>query len=136
MIVITDIKYIRVDSDDVYALFKNKSMYDSVLLNTDEGQQYRTVESVIEFIKGRRFTTPNGETLVVGVSDEVGKLLGIHAEAWKSLEADVEYWRNTVKKQDKEILTCKNSLHTVNNASRWERIKWVFTGVKYKTNGK
>lgn len=88
------------------------------------------VKTYQKHIQGRRITTVSGETVVLGLSGEVADLLGMHDEAWHAL----------VKERDKALQDLSDAIiktssqciriDELQSATFWQRIKWVFTGVK------
>ena len=135
MIVITNIEYITTDRD----LHEIQSMvYDSrcrpLELSTSDGEsKFMDIAVSTELVRGCRFDryTPRRghKSTLIGMTKAVQDVLGMQYEAVSTMNERAEEDSRMVAVASKKLNHLKSQM---NNASLWNRIKWVFTGVMYE----
>lgn len=87
-----------------------------------------------ELIWGRRFVrSSDGTDVVIGVSDEAGKVLGLQYEAWEKLEKELYQARTEHGIAKRELAKTRLELegaivrfYKIANENFWERLKRLF----------
>ena len=135
MIVITNIEYITTDRD----LHEIQSMvYDSrcrpLELSTSDGEsEFMDIAVSTELVRGCRFDRYHvyrgRESQLIGMTQAVQDVLGMQYEAVSTMNERAEEDSRMVAVASKKLNHLKSQM---NNASLWNRIKWVFTGVMYE----
>lgn len=78
-----------------------------------------------ELIEGKEFRNAEGECVVVGMSDEAQKVLGIPFQALENLNYRLETTQRDLERYRKYHAEYKEK---VRHAIFWERLKYLFTG--------
>lgn len=123
MILIKRIEWIETDRDPEEIIYYNRPDV-SVLVDTEHGADTVEVSTVRELCYGRRFRRPGDlKEVCIGMSREAATLIGMQHEAWQGMEERLDAER---------MMTCRlqNELNTVKTASFWQRLIWLFTGIK------
>jgi len=137
MLVIKSIDFYEVNGD-VYEMvaqsYREGGMRSLMTVGSPAGDTSVPVSVVAELIKGRRFVGP-GVDMVIGVSEQAQKVIGIQYEAWENADKLIADQSYTIARKDRELNECGESLSKAHNeldaikgASLFQRIKWVFTG--------
>lgn len=114
MIVIKNIDFFETDMDPV-------EVYDNCVDPTQ-------AEFCVELIKGRKFTRPDGEKVVVAASKQAQDVLGLLYEAWEDLEKRFTATQNAYYKTWMCLEAREIELSVYKNASFRQRIKYLFRG--------
>lgn len=83
----------------------------------------------IERIPGRRFTV-NGRTVVLGLSKDAVKPLGIQLEYFLNLEERCNYLQTVINKNEETISLFLVRFDRLKRTPFWKRLLFVFTGIK------
>jgi hypothetical protein len=125
MILITKVETVVVDRD-------------IVKMSVDQGYDYVPLSGPLipikrfnELIRGKRFINRKRNIdVVIGVTGEVGELLGIQFEAFESLERTCEELQDRIICKTIEAIGYKDKLSAIENSGFFKRLKWLFCGVK------
>lgn len=121
MIVITDVKFMEFDRDEMILAFRDP--YRGIDVRTHEGYETCSAMELQELVRGRRYVRPDGQELVIGVSKQAQDVIGIQYEAFDTLRKESDRYFT-------EIISMQEEMRKVRSASFWVRLKWIFTGVK------
>lgn len=129
MILIRGIDWIEVDSDQVEFMVPRTS-YSRV--SAAGCPSYEKIK--IELIRGRRFVRPSdGTDIVVGVTDEAGKILGLQYEIWKTMETSLYHAleaRDAIEREltrtRVELERAAMRLEEIADENLWKRLKRIF----------
>lgn len=116
MIVITEVKCLDVEAD-MHEIMHVRPWDFIPLADGSSSVEAETVQK--EVIKGRRFVRPDGEPMVVGVSQAAQDVIGLQYEAWESLEKDRDLWHT-------QCVSARLELNQFKNAGLWQRLKYLF----------
>lgn len=75
-----------------------------------------------ETIRGHRFRSPNGKTVVIGNAADPADLLGIQFEAFENQKMELMHCLGRVNEM-------KGQLSTLRGAGFWTRLRYLFLGV-------
>lgn len=120
MIIITEIKTIQTDQSAVEEILQstNRDFLSSVRI----GDQIVDVIELRKLIKGRRFIDKrNNIDVVVGVSNEAGKILGLMYDSWENMQVDLESLRT-----QRDLIQC--DLSKIKKYGFLKRLKCLFVG--------
>ena len=127
MIVITDVKIIKVDENPCILDKYNHNFFSAEPCNIND--MYITRQS--EFVKGRRFINrEKGIDVIIGVSNEAGKLLGIQYEAFQGLEHQIQDLRSQLEVANDFKRIYMEKIKILEKSSLLKRLKYLFTGIK------
>lgn len=122
MIVITKIEVLKTNKDFCEIVLLCQDPFVNYI-KFEEGNAV-DIKTVREYIKGRRFYNPRrGIDVVLGVSKEVGDILGLQYEAFENLEKGVEHLRIEKNGYYQE-------LKRIGKFNFWKRLKCLFFGIK------
>lgn len=125
MKIITAIKVVEIGQDvsEVWHELHHAIERDAEFFKIDGTLQKTAV--VKEWIKGRQFYNPHtGELIVLGVSQEVGELLGLQYAAFEELEYQVAKERDRADRLERQG-------ERIRNMRFLDRLKCLFTGYKF-----
>jgi len=135
MLVITNIEYIQTEMDP-YTI--ERMLYDShggpmELATADGSAKFIDIQTTVDLVRGCHFnhyTLRRGhKSQLIGMTQAVQDVLGMQYEAVSTMN------ERAAEDAEREAQAIKNHKHLKNqmdNASLWNRIKWVFTGVMYE----
>lgn len=123
MIIIKNIDFIETDRDP-YEILSTTIPYQPIHVVSNDGPE--TIDHTIlrELIRGRRFRRPSDrKDMIIGVSEQAQDIIGIQYEAWDRLDEECQKWSDRCS-----YLTNENK--AIKETGLWNRIKFVFTGIK------
>jgi hypothetical protein len=126
MLLIEDVK-VHIVPQNVWAIekFLSDGGVERSFLPTNKGEDLLDAKVCREIIRGRAFVDRHGRRVCIGVSSKAAEVLGLQYEAWANMDAELERARSELRRANERIYLCER-------ASWWQRLKWVFTGVKIK----
>lgn len=83
----------------------------------------------IEFIQGRRFVDERGNILVIGMTSEVQKTLGVPFDAIENMMASLERYRIEEVYLKSNINRYQSCISKLGRTGFWKRLKFLFTGI-------
>lgn len=142
MIVVTEIKYVKVDDKTSLEIMKRQT---PVTFPNNHDEPFPISPTVAsEIIYGQRFVTHDGREINIGLCEEARELLKMpndcFVEIWKDLRKDRDSLRECIterkmfgkeiKRLWREKTKLEDRLMQVKTAGFWRRLKWLFTGVR------
>jgi len=122
MILIKGIEYIEVDRDP-YQILSESLPYQAVMVSNGTECRPESVECLTEFVSGRRFVRPSdGTDVVIGMSKDVSRLIGIQFEAYENIEKELKQWINRTSELSGKV-------NKAEKAGFFQRLKWLFNGI-------
>jgi len=116
MIAITDIKVVEVPED--WMQISRYEFPDMIGFKDPVSEEDMIVET--ETIEGKRFKTPKGKTVCIGMAKDVQDILEIPFEAFSNMEY-------LVNKYHQENNVLRNSINRFRHMTFWKRLKfWLF----------
>lgn len=82
-----------------------------------------------EFIQGRRFVDERGNILVIGMTSEVQKTLGVPFDAVENMMASIERYRIEEVYLKSNINRYQSCISKLGRTGFWKRLKFLFTGI-------
>lgn len=127
MIIITKIETIETDKD--YATIQHLAHSHEKYIPFKD--QIIDTSVVREYIQGRRFVdTRRKLDIVMGISDEAGKMFGLMHDSFTNLENDRECWRKSSEHWKKACLGVASEINKIKSYGFLERLKCLFLGIK------
>lgn len=108
MILIKKIEYLETDRDP-FELISYGGPYGTVKVLSDKGAVAVPVSQVIELVKGRYFTRPDGIEINVGLSKQAAGVLGLQYEAWNSMEENLRIAERRLASAHRELSKAKTA---------------------------
>ena len=125
MIVITSIEYFETEEDVLYRIYIDSSPERPLV-----GVGGRLIERDIltEAIHGRVFIRPSDrQKIIIGCSNQAQEVIGIMYDDWATWKEAYEETRTAWQKAEREMITYRTRLHSLQSYSFWKRLKWAFT---------
>lgn len=122
MIIITEVKTIEVE-EDWHAFYRHCHDPNPRYPLTGKGGMPTHIEDVVQEIVCNQKIMFNGKDCSIGMTVEVYRVLGLPLEA-------IETQKKEIEDLDKSLESTWGIVRKHMNASLWQRIKWVFTGIK------
>lgn len=82
-----------------------------------------------EFIHGRRFVDVRGNILVIGMTSEVQKTLGVPFDIMEGMGAEIERYRVERVHLISNINRYQTCISKLGRTGFWKRLKFLFTGI-------
>ena len=82
-----------------------------------------------EFIHGRRFVDVRGNILVIGMTSEVQKTLGVPFDIMEGMGAEIERYRVERVHLISDINRYQFCISKLGRTGFWKRLKFLFTGI-------
>lgn len=102
-----------------YARWMNGPLHSARCVSSDASTQV-----AVEVVKGRRYTTPDGASVVLGLSEDAAKLLHIPL-------AHVDQQERELESAIQRARRLSDRLREI-TAAKWpERLRWLFFGVPW-----
>ena len=83
-----------------------------------------------EIVKGKGFVNNDGETIVLGATEKVQKILGLPFECFENMSRTIDNLKQECGFLQLRYRSTHIQLDNVMNAGFWRRLKWLFTGIK------
>ena len=142
MIVVTKIETIECEDRDFF-MYRDMSSHEAAQYG---GEIAAKIAYELEPIRGMKFAKLNGDVVVVGMSKQAQEAIGLPLEAFDTLQRELNDTIKAKWEMEKELATARTLYHGKNEqlvgyqdelvilkeATLWQRIKWVFTGVTVK----
>jgi hypothetical protein len=143
MIVITEIKTIEVDRDEIEHRLCHFGRAGTI---RDSAGDCVELADAMELIRGKRFVRHSEEEwrvqdgphvcgddcvdVVIGMSADTQNLLGLQYEAQENMQRSLDMLIVDNCEQGREIRELHTQKTAIENASWRQRLKWLFTGIK------
>ena len=109
-------------------------LYDSPVpcdfVPVDGGKNAMPIEVYRELIRGRIFINRNKQKVCIGMTKEVGEILGLEYQAWQNMENSLAETISGKFRMGHDLTMVIHQLDEIKRASWWVRLKWLFTGVR------
>ena len=140
MIAIRSIDYVKVDGtpENIYKFCYQEALTETPMeVETANGTSMMRPTEVLEIIRGRKFMNPaTGEHIVIGLSKQAQKLLGLNYEAWDNLQKDLKWYQtkhNKLINEARELQALQEAsdklVGSYQSAPWYQRLLWVFVGI-------
>lgn len=126
MIVITRADWI--EAEDYYIQGFTVRKYDMPPMAVDD-LSLPEASVTEEKVRGRAFIKPDGERIIIAATKEVQDIIGLQYEAWNEMESRSEELYRKAIGNSNLAKGFVGQLKTIETASFWRRLKWLFTGV-------
>ena len=133
MIVITEIKILETQHDWIEFAYSNLPQ----LKYTSPGELVADKEYFMkELVRGRRFIKPNGEEIVIGITNQASEILGILYESYDNMNRELISGMDELRSCRSYLSDCKYDLLDLSGwikISIWRKLYWlIFDCVRYE----
>lgn len=141
MIVVMDVSITRVDSDRwAYRYLPNGTpgvIVDAISANGVLPSGRLTVEEKV--VTGERFRNLNGDDVVIGMTAEVQEAIGLPFSVFRNMQGENDSLRSSLRQSQAQGARLYSEIedlsNQVENASLWERVKYVFGAHSFTDKG-
>jgi len=109
--------------DNVAEIFYNKKPYHTIRYNSP--QTDRMIEVTSEMVHGSVFTNVNGESIIIGMAEDVKKYIGLPFEAFDNQLKKLETAQITISQLKIRRDTYKKRLHNFNNLNFFKKVLFL-----------
>ena len=129
MICITDIKIIKTTRD----FFEKALSYQAGLRKPNNSIIVEDQEVTHEIVYGREFINANGDSVCIGMAENVQIAIGLPFEAFANMNYHIEKQAKTIRKRNRQIEKLNIQIQYYKNMNFLEKIKFIFFK-KYQEN--